>query len=94
MKGYLEASHIIHKLKPDIVFSKGGFVSVPVVLAAKRRHVPVIIHESDLTPGLANKICIPAATKVCCNSETLKHLPESKAVLTLLLHSSGVIFRQ
>ena len=83
MKGYLEASHIIHKLKPDIVFSKGGFVSVPVVLAAKRRHVPVIIHESDLTPGLANKICIPAATKVCCNfPETRKHLPESKAVLS------------
>ena len=83
MKGYLEASHIIHKLKPDIVFSKGGFVSVPVVLAAKRRHVPVIIHESDLTPGLANKICIPAATKVCCNfPETLEHLPADKAVLT------------
>ena len=83
MKGYLEASHMIRKLKPDIVFSKGGFVSVPVVLAAKRRHVPVIIHESDLTPGLANKICIPAATKVCCNfPETLKHLPENKAVLT------------
>ena len=76
MKGYLEASHMIRKLKPDIVFSKGGFVSVPVVLAAKRRRVPVIIHESDLTPGLANKICIPAATKVCCNfPETLKHLP-------------------
>ena len=83
MKGYLEASHMIRKLKPDIVFSKGGFVSVPVVLAAKRRRVPVIIHESDLTPGLANKICIPAATKVCCNfPETLKHLPENKAVLT------------
>ena len=81
MKGYLEASHMIRKLKPDIVFSKGGFVSVPVVLAAKRRRVPVIIHESDLTPGLANKICIPAATKVCCNfPETLKHLPENKAV--------------
>ena len=83
MKGYLESSHMIRKLKPDIVFSKGGFVSVPVVLAAKRRRVPVIIHESDLTPGLANKICIPAATKVCCNfPETLKHLPENKAVLT------------
>ena len=83
MKGYLEASHMIRKLKPDIVFSKGGFVSVPVVLAAKRRRVPVIIHESDLTPGLANKICIPAATKVCCNfPETLKYLPSDKAVLT------------
>ena len=83
MKGYLEASHMIRKLKPDIVFSKGGFVSVPVVLAAKRRRVPVIIHESDLTPGLANKICIPAATKVCCNfPETLEHLPKEKAVFT------------
>ena len=83
LKGYGEASHLIKKLKPDIVFSKGGFVTVPVVLAAKRRKVPVIIHESDITPGLANKLSIPAATKVCCNfPETLKHLPEDKAVLS------------
>ena len=65
LKGYAEASRLIKKLKPNIIFSKGGFVAVPVVLAAKRRHVPVIIHESDLTPGLANKLCIPSATKVC-----------------------------
>lgn len=83
IKGYAEASHLMRKLKPDIIFSKGGFVTVPVVLAAKRRHIPVIIHESDLTPGLANRLCIPSATKVCCNfPETLKHLPEDKAVLT------------
>lgn len=83
MKGYAEASHLIKKLKPDIIFSKGGFVAVPVVLAAKRRHIPVIIHESDLTPGLANRICIPSAARVCCNfPETLKHLPEDKAVLS------------
>lgn len=83
LKGYAEASHLIKKLKPNIVFSKGGFVAVPVVLAARRRHVPVIIHESDLTPGLANRLCIPSATKVCCNfPETLKHLPEDKAVLS------------
>ncbi len=70
-------------LKPDVIFSKGGFVSVPVVLAAKQRRVPTVIHESDMTPGLANKISIPAATKVCCNfPETLAHLPEGKAVLT------------
>ena len=63
--------------------SKGGFVSVPVVLAGKRCKVPVIIHESDMTPGLANKIAIPSATKVCCNfPETLESLPEDKAVLT------------
>ena len=46
--------------KPDVVFSKGGFVAVPVVLAAKHYKIPVIIHESDMTPGLANKICIPS----------------------------------
>lgn len=83
VKGYFEAKKILKKLKPDILFSKGGFVAVPVVLAAKRRHIPVIIHESDMTPGLANKLAIPSATKVCCNfPETLKLLPEEKAVLT------------
>ena len=83
LKGYGEASRLIKKLKPDIVFSKGGFVTVPVVLAAKRRKVPVIIHESDITPGIANKLSIPAATKVCCNfPETLAHLPADKAVLS------------
>ena len=83
LKGISEARRTLKELKPDIVFSKGGFVSVPVVLAAKRLHIPVIIHESDLTPGLANKICIPSAAKVCCNfPETLSHLPAGKAVLT------------
>ena len=83
IKGYTEASSLIKRLKPDVVFSKGGFVSVPVVLAAKRRGVPSIIHESDMTPGLANKICIPCAKKVCTNfPETLKNIPGNKAVLT------------
>lgn len=83
LKGFSEANKIIKDLKPDVIFSKGGFVSVPVVIAGKRNHVPVIIHESDMTPGLANKISIPSATKVCCNfPETLKALPEDKAVLT------------
>lgn len=83
IKGLGQAIRLIHKLKPDIIFSKGGFVSVPVVLAAKFCHVPAIIHESDLTPGLANKIAIPCAAKVCCNfPETVKYLPPKKAVLT------------
>ena len=74
---------IYGKIKPDVVFSKGGFVSVPVVLAAKHCKIPAIIHESDITPGLANKLAIPSATKVCCNfPETMKYLPEGKAVLT------------
>ena len=83
VKGCHEASVLLKTLAPDIIFSKGGFVTVPVVLAAKKHKIPTIIHESDMTPGLANKICIPAATKVCCNfPETLNHLPKEKAVLT------------
>lgn len=83
LKGFREAHKLIRQLNPDVIFSKGGFVSVPVVLAGKRCKVPVIIHESDMTPGLANKIAIPSAAKVCCNfPETLKSLPEGKAVLT------------
>lgn len=83
LKGFREAHKLIRQLKPDVIFSKGGFVSVPVVLAGNRCKVPVIIHESDMTPGLANKIAIPSAAKVCCNfPETLKSLPEGKAVLT------------
>ena len=83
LKGYGQARKLLKKLKPDVVFSKGGFVSVPVVLAAKHRRIPAIIHESDITPGLANKLAIPNAYKVCCNfPETLKYLPADKAVLT------------
>ncbi len=83
LKGCMEARRIIRKLQPDVVFSKGGFVSVPVVLAAAHYKIPVILHESDMTPGLANRICIPSARKVCCNfPETLSHLPKQKAVLT------------
>ena len=83
LKGYAEARRLIKKYKPDVVFSKGGFVSVPAVLAAKHYKIPTIIHESDMTPGLANKICIPSASKVCCNfPETLQYLPEDKAVLS------------
>ena len=83
IKGYFQAKKLMKKLKPDIVFSKGGFVAVPVVLAAKHSHIPAIIHESDMTPGLANKLSIPSATKICCNfPETMSHLPEGRAVLT------------
>lgn len=83
IKGYFEARKILKKLNPDILFSKGGFVTVPVVLAAKSLKIPVIIHESDITPGLANKIAIPSAKKVCSNfPETMKYLPKEKAVLT------------
>lgn len=83
VKGYREAVKLMKEINPDVVFSKGGFVSVPVVLAAKKCHIPTVIHESDMTPGLANKICLPSAAKICCNfPETIAQLPEGKAVLS------------
>ena len=83
IKGFSEAKKLIKLLEPDVIFSKGGFVSVPVVIAGKKCKVPAIIHESDMTPGLANKLSIPSAAKVCCNfPETVKLLPADKAVLT------------
>ncbi len=83
LKGLAEARRILKEIQPDLVFSKGGFVTVPVVRAAASLKIPCVIHESDMTPGLANKLCIPVAKKVCCNfPETLRTLPASKAVLT------------
>lgn len=83
IKGFFEAGRIMKKERPDVVFSKGGFVTVPVVLAAKRHKIPVVSHESDMTPGLANKISLSSVTKVCCNfPETMQYLPKDKAVLT------------
>jgi len=83
IKGISEASKIIKKIKPSLVFSKGGFVTVPVVIGAKRNKVPVIIHESDITPGLANKIAIPFSSVVCTAfPEALEHIPKEKGILT------------
>ena len=83
IRGYGQARKLLKLLRPDVVFSKGGFVSVPVVVAAKSRHIPCVIHESDMTPGLANKIAMRSATKICCNfPETVQYLPQQKAVLT------------
>ena len=83
LQGYSKALKLIRELKPDVVFSKGGFVAVPVVAAAAKAKVPVIAHESDMTPGLANRISLRWATAVCCNfPETLDSLPTGKAYLT------------
>jgi UDP-N-acetylglucosamine--N-acetylmuramyl-(pentapeptide) pyrophosphoryl-undecaprenol N-acetylglucosamine transferase len=83
LQGTLQAYRIIRRVKPRVVFSKGGFVAVPVVIAAWLNRVPVVVHESDLTPGLANKLSVPFATKVCVTfPETLKHLASEKAVHT------------
>ncbi len=81
MKGVYQAYRLIRKLKPDVLFSKGGFVSVPVVLGAWLNRVPILIHESDLTPGLANRIAIPFAQAVCVTFEqTAQTLKGGKGV--------------
>ena len=83
LKGYAKARKFLKSYRPDVVFSKGGFVSVPVVRAAAGLKIPCVIHESDMTPGLANKLCFGAAAKVCCNfPETVAKMPKNKAVLT------------
>ncbi|MDD5018595.1 MAG: undecaprenyldiphospho-muramoylpentapeptide beta-N-acetylglucosaminyltransferase [Eubacteriales bacterium] len=81
--GLTKAKRILKRIKPAAVFSKGGFVSVPVVLAAHSLNIPVILHESDYTPGLANRICIPRADKVCVAFlPTLQYIPDGKGVYT------------
>ena len=83
LKGFSESMKILKRLKPDIVFSKGGFVTVPVVFAAKRCKIPTIIHESDMSPGLANRLCIPKADYVLANfPEALEKLPKKKGILS------------
>ncbi len=83
IRGVFQAKKLLKEWKPDIIFSKGGFVAVPVVWAASQLHIPVVSHESDMTPGLANRLTLKNATKICCNfPETVKNLPEGKAVLT------------
>ncbi|TDQ39778.1 undecaprenyldiphospho-muramoylpentapeptide beta-N-acetylglucosaminyltransferase [Aureibacillus halotolerans] len=83
LKGITEARKALKKLKPSLVFSKGGFVSVPVVIAAKTLGIPCVLHESDRSPGLANKIVLRFCEKICVTfPETASLLPEGKAIHT------------
>ena len=99
--GFIQSLRLMWTLRPDLVFSKGGFVSTPVVWAAWLFRVPAILHESDLTPGLANKLALPFAKKICYSfPETIDYLPTDKSVHTgipvreELLHGNGDIGRQ
>ena len=82
-KGFAQSLRLLRRLKPDVIFSKGGFVSTPVVWAGKLLHIPVIIHESDITPGLANKLSLPFADVVCCAfPETMQGIKGKKTLYT------------
>jgi UDP-N-acetylglucosamine--N-acetylmuramyl-(pentapeptide) pyrophosphoryl-undecaprenol N-acetylglucosamine transferase len=81
--GFIQSLALMLRARPNVLFSKGGFVATPMVWAAWVFRVPVIIHESDMTPGLANKLSLPFARKVCYSfPETIDYLPKEKAVYT------------
>ena len=80
--GMWQAYRLLRRLKPDLVFSKGGFVAVPVVWMARLCHIPVVAHESDMTPGLANRLCLPFVNKFCANfPQLLQHVKKHEAVV-------------
>ena len=82
IKGYFQSVKIMKDVKPDVLFSKGGYVSVPVVMAARGK-CPVIVHESDFSPGLANRIASKFADTVCVSfRDTLDKVPKNKGVYT------------
>lgn len=80
-RGYKQAKSILREIKPKLVFAKGGFVSVPVVYAAAKLKIPVVLHESDYTPGLANRLCTRKAQKICLSFDT-SAAADGKSVLT------------
>jgi len=83
IKGVAQAITILSKEKPDVIFSKGGFVAVPVVIAASIKKIPVVAHESDMTPGLANKLSAPFCNKLCVTfRESLNFINGNKGILT------------
>ena len=83
LAGFFQSLHLLRRIKPDLLFSKGGFVAVPPVLAAFFCRIPIIIHESDYSPGLATKISAKVANRICLTFEdTLRCFPASKAVWT------------
>ena len=64
-KGCIDALRVVRRVQPALVFSKGGFVSCPVVWAAWLNRIPVVVHESDFSPGLANRLSVPFASRIC-----------------------------
>ena len=79
MAGVAQSLVLLRRLKPAAIFSKGGFVSVPVAFAARLAHVPLVLHESDLTPGLANRLALPNAMRVCTTFPQTANALGSKA---------------
>jgi UDP-N-acetylglucosamine--N-acetylmuramyl-(pentapeptide) pyrophosphoryl-undecaprenol N-acetylglucosamine transferase len=81
--GFFQSIFFLSKIRPGVVFSKGGFVACPVVWAAWVLRIPVVIHESDISPGLANRLSLPFARKVCLTFEASRqYVGNQKSILT------------
>lgn len=83
IKGYLQCRKILKEVKPNIIFSKGGYVSVPVTFAGKSLNIPIVAHESDFNLGLANKLILKTCNKMCCSFEETATSLKQKGVFTL-----------
>lgn len=82
-KGFFQAISILKKHKPDVVVGFGGYVSVPFGIAASFLAIPLVIHEQAVSPGLANKILSPFASRICISwEETRPFFPRAKTILT------------
>lgn len=88
IKGIYQSIILCRKLKPNVVFSKGGFVAFPVVFAAWLNRIPVIVHEADITPGLANKLSIPFAKMICVS------FPEAQKYYKNKVNVTGIPIRK
>lgn len=80
--GIGQAYQLLRKLKPDVVFSKGGFVAFPVVVGAWLNRIPIVAHESDMSPGLANRLSFPFVNKICVTfAVAKKHFKQQDKVV-------------
>ncbi|MCR9192305.1 MAG: undecaprenyldiphospho-muramoylpentapeptide beta-N-acetylglucosaminyltransferase [Gammaproteobacteria bacterium] len=77
--GMVQAFRLIRKLKPQVIFSKGGFVALPVVIGGWFTRTPIVVHESDFSVGLANRLSFPFADKICVTFEAAKRNIKNKA---------------
>ena len=82
LAGAFQSARLMGKIRPQVVFSKGGFVAVPVVFGAWLHRIPVLCHESDLTPGLANKLCRPFARRFATTFPECAETLGAKAEMT------------
>ena len=81
MLGSVQAYRLLRNLNPDVVFSKGGFVAFPVVVGAWLNRIPIVAHESDMSPGLANRLSFPFVNKICVTfAAAKKHFKQQEKV--------------